>query len=173
MKTILSGLLLSLSFLAYSQQVTYQEIGPDKKGDHQSYVSKNGDTYKVGDKIKIGYPSSEKTFAFIWQGDGLLVPLERASVNISGSEVEIKKITVSGTKRAGYEVYLKTKGHVGIVNYLIQFENALDTGEVISYGLTSDQALNELKKAKDKLDLELITQHEYDSLKSVYSKFIK
>jgi hypothetical protein len=173
MKTTLSIIFVICSILAHSQQVSYSELGPDKKGDHQSYVSKNGDTYKVGDKIKIGYPSSNKTFAFIWQGDGLLVPLERASVNISGNEVEIKRINVSGTKRAGYTVYLKTKGHVGIVNYTIQFENALETGEVESYGLSSDQALNQLKKAKDKLDLELITQQEYDSLKSVYSKFIK
>ena len=39
--------------------------------------------------------------------------------------------------------------------------------------MSSDEALNELKKAKDKLDLGLITQEEYDKLKEELSKLIK
>jgi len=39
--------------------------------------------------------------------------------------------------------------------------------------MTSDEALFELKKAKDKLDLGLITQAKYDSLKTEYAKIIK
>lgn len=39
--------------------------------------------------------------------------------------------------------------------------------------MTSDEALSELKRAKDKLDLGLITQAEYDSLKVELSKYIK
>ena len=37
----------------------------------------------------------------------------------------------------------------------------------------AEQALAELKKAKDKLDLGLITQQQFDSLKVVLSKIIK
>ena len=39
--------------------------------------------------------------------------------------------------------------------------------------MKSDDALNSLKLAKDKLDLGLITQEEYDKLKSELGRFIK
>jgi predicted Zn-dependent peptidase len=39
--------------------------------------------------------------------------------------------------------------------------------------MTSDEALSELKKCKDKLELGLITQEEFDSKKSELSKSIK
>jgi hypothetical protein len=42
-----------------------------------------------------------------------------------------------------------------------------------STGMTSDEALAELKKAKEKLDLEIITQEEYDKIKADMMKFIK
>jgi hypothetical protein len=46
-------------------------------------------------------------------------------------------------------------------------------GEVKSFGMTSDEALAALKKAKDKLDLGLITQEEYEKIKSELTPFIK
>jgi hypothetical protein len=39
--------------------------------------------------------------------------------------------------------------------------------------MTSDEALSELKKAKDKLDLGIITQEEYDLKKAELTPFIK
>ena len=86
---------------------------------------------------------------------------------------EIKRIIVAGSKRTGYSVTMRTKGFIGISNYTIQFENALTTGEIKGSGMTSDDALAELKKAKDKLDLGLITQEQYDQIKSDLTKFIK
>jgi hypothetical protein len=44
---------------------------------------------------------------------------------------------------------------------------------VKGFGLSSDDALAQLKKAKDKLDLGLITQEEYDKLKAELTKYIK
>ena len=43
----------------------------------------------------------------------------------------------------------------------------------VNVEMSSEEALAELKKAKDKLDLELITQEEYDKLKAELSKYIK
>jgi predicted Zn-dependent peptidase len=68
---------------------------------------------------------------------------------------------------------MRTKGVIGLLNYTIQFENALSTGEIKGTGKTSDEALAELKKAKDKLDLGIITQEEYDKIKSDLLPFIK
>lgn len=45
--------------------------------------------------------------------------------------------------------------------------------KIIDNSMNSDEALSELKKAKDKLDLGLISQSEYDNKKLELSKFIK
>jgi hypothetical protein len=60
---------------------------------------------------------------------------------------------------------MRTKGITGLMNYTILFENALATGEIKGTGLTSDDALSELKKANDKLYLGIITQEEFDNIK--------
>jgi len=49
----------------------------------------------------------------------------------------------------------------------------LSTGEVKGFGFSSDDALAQLKKGKDKLDLGLITQEEFDKLKAELTKYIK
>ena len=46
-------------------------------------------------------------------------------------------------------------------------------GETDPEAMTSDDALAELKRQKDKLDLEIISQAEYDSIKAVLIKYIK
>jgi hypothetical protein len=49
----------------------------------------------------------------------------------------------------------------------------LSTGEIRGFGMTSDEALAELKKAKDKLDLGLISQEDFDKRKAELTPFIK
>jgi hypothetical protein len=44
---------------------------------------------------------------------------------------------------------------------------------MIAKGMTSGKAILELKKAKEKLDLELISQAEYDAIKVELAPFIK
>ena len=121
----------------------------------------------------LAVPSSNKTFAFITQGAGLPIPITNLTASFSGTETEIKRISVVGNKRMGYSVSFRTKGITGLSNYSIQFENALSTGEIKGFGLSSDDALEQLKKGKDKLDLGLITQEEYDKLKADLTKYIK
>ncbi len=93
--------------------------------------------------------------------------------NASGQETEIKNIWVRGNKRAGFSVNFHTKGISNFSNYEMIFENAISVGEVKGFGKTSDEALIELKKAKDKLDLGLINQEEFEKLKIELSKYIK
>jgi hypothetical protein len=61
----------------------------------------------------------------------------------------------------------------GIDNYFFNIEDAITVGEVKSFGMSSDEALAALKKAKDKLDLGLISQEEYDKIKAELTPFIK
>ena len=69
---------------------------------------------------------------------------------------------------------INTKGSF-IQNQLIvnSVEDAIANGELKSFGMTSDEALTELKKCKDKLDLGLMTQEEYNKKKTELSKLIK
>jgi len=170
-------LIFMLSFmittLSYAQEIKHSDLTNASRGEFTSYVASDGGVYKIGDRIKIGVPSSNKTFAFIWMGDGVITALQPLPVARSGEETEIKKIFVVGNKRTGYSVSMRTKGVIGLMNYTIQFENALSTGEIKGFGKTSDEALTELKKSKDKLDLGLITQEEFDKLKAELSKYIK
>ena len=158
-----------------AQEVHYKDLNQTaKKGEYTSYIASDGAEYKVGDKIRIGVPSSNKTFAFIQVGDGILIPLTPLTSGNSGNETEIKRIHVVGNKRAGYQVLMRTKGMFTLAgNYYIQFENALSTGEIKGFGMTSNEALEELKRAKDKLDLGLITQEEFNKKKEELSKYIK
>ena len=170
---ILAFMLSMTAPIVFAQEIKHADLATAEKGEYTSYIGSDGGVYKVGDRIKIGLPSSNKTFAFITEGDGILLPITNLTAAYSGTETEIKKIFVVGNKRVGYSVTFRTKGITGISNYTIQFENALSTGEVKGFGMTSDDALAELKKAKDKLDLGLITQEDYDKLKAELSKYIK
>lgn len=156
-----------------SQEINFKDLATAERGEYTSYIGSDGGVYKIGDRIKIGVPSSNKTFAFITQGDGILLPIQPLLASSSGTETEIKRIFIIGNKRSGFSVAMRTKGISGLMNYTIQFENALSTGEIKGTGKTSDEALAELKKAKDKLDLELITQEEYDKIKAELVPFIK
>lgn len=181
MKELLLSAVLLVGFVGFSQEivkVSYEEITnakerPSYNGDITEYVAKDGSVYKVGDKITIGVPSSNKTFAFLSTGDGLMTPLVPLSIGVSGQKAEIMKFRISGTRRAGFTIWLKAKSATGMGNYNVDFENAILNGELKSFGMTSDEALSELKKAKDKLDLELISKEDYEAKKSELVKFIK
>ena len=82
---------------------------------------------------------------------------------------------VGGNKKTGFKVGFKTDAGTPFasLNYTIYVENALASGELKSSIMTSDEALAELKKAKDKLDLDLISNDEYERIKSELKKYIK
>ena len=170
---LITALFITISASLFSQEIKFADLATAQRGEFTSYVGSDGAVYKIGDRVKIGVPSSNKTFAFITQGDGLLTPITNLTASFSGNETEIKRIAVVGNKRMGYSVSFRTKGITGLSNYSIQFENALSTGEIKGFGLSSDDALAQLKKGKDKLDLGLITQEEYDKLKADLTKYIK
>jgi hypothetical protein len=157
----------------FGQEIKFNDLASSNRGEFTSYVSKDGSIYKIGDRVKIGVPSSNKTFAFITEGDGFLLPITPLLVQASGQESEIKRIFVTGNKRAGYSVAFRTKGITGLSNYTIMVENAIETGEIKSFGMTSSEALVALKQAKDKLDLGLKTQEEYNAIKAELVKYIK
>ncbi|AIG29608.1 hypothetical protein IA01_03595 [Flavobacterium psychrophilum] len=63
------------SIISFSQEINFKDLSTSSRGEFTSYISQDNATYKVGDRVKIGFPSSNKTFAFITEGDGLLSPI--------------------------------------------------------------------------------------------------
>ena len=170
-----SFIMTFITITAFSQEVKYEDIqkGLITKGQYESYVAKDGSVYKVGDKIQFGNPTGTNgKFVTIQKMDiaGTVYIVGAEAINTSA---EIKKIRGGGTSRAGYKVSFQTKGMTGVDNYFLNIEDAITVGEVKSFGMTSDEALTALKKAKDKLDLGLITQEEYDKIKAELTPFIK
>jgi hypothetical protein len=54
--------------------------------------------------------------------------------------------------------YFRKRVFIALFNYTTDKENALNTSEVKPTDMTSDEALTELQKAKNKLDLGLISK---------------
>lgn len=162
--------------VSFAQELKHSDLKNLKntKTKFTTYIGKDGGVYKVGEKLTLGLPSGlqsvDKNFTFVNEGAVMLTPVTGLN---AGTSSEIIRFGLVGTKRSGYSVLVRSKGFIGIQNYSIDLENAIAAGEVVSTGMTSDQALNELKKAKDKLDLGLITQEQYDTIKAEMAKIIQ
>ena len=76
-----------------AQEIKFTDLATAERGEYTSYIGSDGGVYKIGDRIKIGVPSSNKTFAFITEGDGMLLPITNLTVAASGQETEIKRIS--------------------------------------------------------------------------------
>lgn len=148
---------------------TYDEvISKQKTGLIDKYTTQNGEEFKVGDTITLGVAFRNEKYDFIQQNAGIeYYPLPNSASN---SKVVIKKFTIRMKT-----VYVNTTKPQGFVYGLIinNFDSAVSNGEIKSKIMTSDQALEELKKWKDKYDLGLITEEEYNKKKEELSKFIK
>lgn len=179
MKNKLKSLILLfmlISSVSIAQELNHSDLKSltKSKVKFTTYIGKDGGVYKVGDKLTLGLPTGlqgvDRTFTYVNEGALLLTPVSALN---AGNSTEIKSFALGGTRRSGFYVIVRSKGFIGISNYSIDLENAITAGEVVSTGMTSDQALSELKKAKDKLDLGLITQEEYDAIRAEMAKIIK
>lgn len=168
---LISFLVLSIGTLNAQTTWTFEMVEKASRNvkDILEYTASDGSVYKIGDMITLGN-ASNTSFVYVSMGDGIISPVTQAGASWGGSQFEIKKMRVAGTKRMGWKMYIQCKGPAQPVH--IRIEEALGVGEVVTTGYTSNQALEELKRAKDKLDLGLITQAEYDSLRVELSKYI-
>ena len=191
MKKILLFSLLMFSLQVFGQKpygdygqtiITYEDMKTITKGAFQNiecdvYKANDGYIYKVGDTLTIGRPSSNKTFGYIVSGLTAAAlsgtapePLTSSS---SGTKTFIKRIAVGGTKRMGFKMYVVGTGVCRLCpNYMIDFEQALATGEIESKGYTKESAIAKLKQAKDLLDLGMMSQADFDKLKESLKQYI-
>jgi hypothetical protein len=73
------------------------------------------------------------------------------------------KFRILGARRAGFTIWLKSKSSTGMGNYNVNFENSILICEIKTFRMTSNEALDELKKSKDKFDLGLISKEDYEA----------
>ncbi len=175
MKNLVILMLVIAGLNSFAQTIKYSELSGNKpKGDFQTYISKDGESYSVGDTISIGTPSGTNSeFIYITTFGIMSAVFNSTTLGSSGtgSMNVIKKFQIGGSKSTGWKVILVAGKNTGGLSIVL--ENAIASGEIKRKGMTSDEALTELKKAKDKLDLGLINQTEYDSIKVELVKYIK
>ena len=169
MKIIISILLLIISYSLFSQTVRYSDLRSGvrlKTNAYTKYVSEHGETYSVGDKIKIGYPSGdcgyESTDLMMM---GTVMSGSSSTKMEKGNEVTISNIFLVGYKKGGYKAYIKTRDIPGI-----NIEKAIKTKEIESDWYNSEDAKYELQKLQDEYELELITTEEYNKRKAKLNK---
>ena len=157
-------LFLFIGFGANAQfkSATYSEvISKQKKGSLSTYIAESGESFSVGDSLTLGPAFRNENYDYIIQNAGVaFYPLPNMA---SGSKVVIKKIKVQS--KLVRVVTTRPQGYVYSL-WIINMDGAVKNGEVVSRLMSSDQALAELKKWKSKLDLEIITQEEYDAKKN-------
>ena len=137
-----------------------------KKGYFDQYVSKNGTVIRVGDSLLIGKPSGNTIYNYITQ-----MGMNGGTV-LTDRKIKVHKIKSFGSTKKGYVVYLQFKGYGALCN--INYDPAIESGELINQdvNLTREEAIKKLKESKELLDLQIISQEKYDSLKTELTPFI-
>ena len=194
--------LLSSAQTVTYQDILEQKSAKDLTGrkggdDITTYVASDGVTYKIGSTITYGYPTNGKYYLYFKNVTGSWLNAltedeytttaehnanqevaERVE-NRAGGVATIKKIQcvpVDPYNRltCGCKIILVlNRGGLACTN----FEEAIATKEVVVKAnleeMASEAAIQELKKWKEKLDLQIITQEEYDAKKEELMKKIK
>lgn len=202
MKKIFILIFVVFSTFSYAQTVTYQDLRDQrsakeltgKKGgdDITAYEASDGVVYKIGSTITYGYPTSGKYYLYFKDVTGSWInaltddgetTAGRAANQEVAERVENRAGGVATIKRiqcvpvdpynkltCGCKIYLVlNRGGLACTN----FEEAIAVGEIQTKMKSSDAALQELKRWKEKLDLQIITQEEYDAKKAELMKYIE
>ena len=129
-KNILMKKLIILLFFtqfSFSQTAIFNKIKTE--GKFSEYITKGNISIKIGDTINIGYHRGEN-FTFITQGN------VNVRSTIANTKAAITKIRTIGNVKKGFKTYLLFGGY-GLSVY-VDYESALDTGEVKSITFTSN-----------------------------------
>lgn len=179
-------LILTLAIVAlfglssYGQKTaTYDQVAnKEVKGGVYKYTTEAGVTFTIGDTLRLGYPHRNDVYDFVIDRGKAWTSAMATGHNNTGSitSTEAGQIAViKSMKTSKRLLYVTTlaKGESKPFN-ITNFEEAFKTGEIIKPGhITSDVALELLLKAKQKLDLELISLIEYNAIKAELSNYIQ
>lgn len=128
----LTLILLFVSCTCFGQDLKHSEINKMKRGKYQSYESKDGVLYQLGDTLHIGNPTGQQgQYAYIYQASAALGASRFAGQELSGGFLIIKKIHSVGNKRTGFHAHFQCYGNLQ-GSYMIYFESAVSSKEIRS-----------------------------------------
>lgn len=159
-----------LILLIFSITTCYSQIGEygqlKKNKQYQSYTTKDGNILKIGDVIHINTIDSDH-YNYISQGGS------PGGTILSNKDVIISKLKAWAYQKQEPYMFVGFKGY-GMVILYIDYENALQVGEIYDPNakLSKYEALAILKEKKELLDLEIITQSEYNKFKDELTPII-
>lgn len=174
MKYLITTLFLFSTVVIFGQTVTYDDIVNSPKRPSKNfteYIASNGESFKIGQTVTINQPSgNSNTFQYISRQ--VATQVYTTSTDANNSDNELYKFRIGGTKKAGWEVYMVLKSG-DAWRYIVELEQALTYKEIKSSILSREDAIAKLKEAKDLLDLDLMTQEEYDALRKKLTPIIR
>lgn len=171
MKTISFIISLLVCMESFSQIIKYTDIGDQRqRGTFETYISKSGESYSIGDTLRIGPPTGVNGKYIYIENVDFIGDKHDVTASAINTQTVIKRISVGGARRSGFKVVFQSSAVVG--NYYYFIEDAIESGEIRGKGMTSEEALAELRAAKEKLDLGLITQMEFEELREKLRKYI-
>jgi hypothetical protein len=196
MKHTLTLILLVVAALtASAQKLTYEdtqnlEIAGAIKNNtpFTSYVGQDGLEIKLGDKLIIGRPSTNSNeYTYLYFGkvtitSMMLTPPLKLGAAYQTEVLVIDKITayhMKTSKQSPMYIWLYAVNpnmpDMGKNRTIIGYDKAIELGEIVnpSRPMSREEAIKKLKESKDLLDLEMITQAKYDSIKAQLAPIIQ
>ena len=159
-----------------AQTATFNDIQQNNRGQYTEYITPDNASFKVGDTITLGKPAVGKDFSCVGISGLMGQSLVSANIKHSGSKAIIKKIEIQfGILTIKTFKPLSNTANFGfnITNVEIAMANGEVKSKVKPIEMSSDEALSKLKTEKEKLDLGVITQEQYEAKKKELMKFIR
>lgn len=194
---IMLGLIIGLIALAascFGQSITFAQAENleyakllSNNTEFQSYQSQDGSLIKIGDTLMIGVPSTKSnSFSHIYMGkvtlgSALFVTPVALGMTYQKEKVVVDKITCMHAKMSKnsplkISVFVSNSAYASIAKNrtILDYEKAFVIGEIINPKamLTREQAIAKLKETKDLLDLGMINQSKFDSVKNELTPII-
>jgi hypothetical protein len=166
MKKNIFILLVLVAFSSFGQDLSFKKEFDKsyKRSDYKTYISKDSIVFKINDVIKIGKPS-DITYKniYIFQIMGY-IPMSISENYLLEGECKIMAISVAGNKSKGFIPYIQIRNPKGMF-FSVDIEKAISSGEVVTE-LTENEVLEILKKEKEKLELGIISQEQFEQRKA-------
>lgn len=195
MKPLVTTILLVASWsIVFPQSLRYSDTRDESfcmnitnGANFATYESQSGFTFKVGDTLMIGRPATNSgayttlVHGKYTVGNAILVGINFLSENLQSELVRITRIYVYHTKASKKSplyvlMFLENPDQIAMAKNrsVIDFEKALLLGELVNLNrpLSREEAIARLKESKDLLDLEIISQSKYDSIKAELTPII-
>lgn len=162
-------------------EITHEQTLDIKKGSTAEYTSTSGEKFSVGQEIFLRSPANgHQMYTYASTKDSFMVPPFKLSSAWNGTRMQIDKIwwkQVQGVPHVVVYTSVEGANYGAEKQMIINLEAAIETEEVVTSmqskrPITEKSPIEKLKESKELLDLEVITQDEYDEIKQALMPLI-